>query len=134
MEDAQMNRQLLIIGLGFVTIWDTVTTIYGTKLILGGAEIQFVIAVLFSLFLAAYLLRSVPIIRNPSPDLFPVGAKVLWFLAFLYDLFTAFKGNFDLVLGNVGGNERIALAIGLTIFICSAPIGLSRVIFEPEKD
>lgn len=128
-----MNRQLLIIGLGFVTIWDTVTTIYGTKLILGDGSVQFVIAILFSLFLAAYLFRSVPIVKNPSEDLFPTGAKVLWFLAVLYDLFTAFKGNFDLVLGNVGGSERIALAIGLTIFICSAPIGLSIVIFDPGQ-
>jgi len=88
----------------------------------------------FSLLLSAYLIRSVPIIKNPSQELIPVGAKVLWFLAFLYDLFTAFKGNFDLVLGNVGGTERILLAIGLTIFICSAPVGLSKVLFDPELD
>lgn len=128
-----MSRQLLILGLGFVSVWDTVTTIYGTKVILGGGDIQLIIAILFALLIAAYLLRSVPIIKNPSTDLFHVGAKVLWFLAFLYDLFTSFKGNFDLVLGNVGGTERIVLAIGLTIFTCSAPIGLSKLIFDPDE-
>jgi hypothetical protein len=127
-----MTRQLLILGLGFVAIWDTVTTIYGTKVILGGGDIQFVISVLFALLLAAYLFRSVPIIKNPSEDLFHVGAKVLWVLALVYDLFTSFKGNFDLVLGNVGGTERIVLAIGLTIFTCSAPVGLSKLVFDPE--
>lgn len=129
-----MNKSLLILGLGFVAVWDTVTTIYGTRLILGDGPIQTIISILFALLLAAYLLQTVPIIKNPSTDLIPVGAKVLWFLAILYDLFTSYKGNFDLVLGNVGGAERIILAIGLTLFICSAPIGLSKLLFDADSD
>lgn len=129
-----MNRSLLILSLGLVALWDTVTTVYGTRLILGPGPIQTTISVMFSLLLSGYLLQTIPIIKNPSEDLIPVGAKVLWFLAFLYDLFTAYKGNFDLVLGNVGGEERIALAIGLTLFICSAPIGLSQLLFKPDSD
>jgi hypothetical protein len=129
-----MNRTLLILGLGFVTIWDTITTIYGTYTILGGGTIQLILSILFGLLLTAYLIRSIPIIKNPSEEIIPVGAKILWFFAILYDLFTAYTGNFDLVLGNVGGTQKIIIAIGLTIFICSSPIGLSQLLYKSEEN
>jgi len=128
-----MSKTLLKLGLGFVTVWDTITTIYGTSTILGQGTIQIVLSVLFSLLLAAYLIRSIPILKNPSEEIIPVGAKVLWFIAILYDVFTAYTGNFDIVLGNVGGTQKIIIAIGLTIFICSAPIGLSQLIYSTEE-
>jgi hypothetical protein len=129
-----MNRTLLILGLGLVTIWDTITTIYGTYTILGHNTLQIILSVLFAVFLSVYLLHTIPIIKNPSIEMIPVGAKVLWFLAILYDLFTAYTGNFDLVLGDVGGSQKIIIAIGLTIFICSAPIGLSQLLYGSEKN
>jgi len=58
---------------------------------------------------------------------------VLWFLAFLYDLYTAFVGNMDLILGETAtGTQKVIIAVGLTVFICSAPIGLSKLYFEPD--
>ena len=129
-----MSKTLLILGLGFVTIWDTITTIYGTYTILGHGTIQLILSILFAIILSVYLLRSIPIIKNPSEEIIPVGAKVLWFIAIIYDIFTAYTGNFDLVLGNVEGSQKIIIAIGLTIFICSAPIGLSQLLYAPDKE
>lgn len=126
-------KSLLILGLGLVTVWDTITTVYGSYIITGEGSTQLIISIFFALFLAAYLIWSIPILKNPSEEIIPVGAKVLWFLAIIYDVFTSYKGNFDLVLGNVGGTEKIFYAIGLTIFVSSAPIGLSSQLFNTAK-
>ena len=123
----------MMMGLGFVAIWDTVTTIYGTVTILGSGVVQIIVSILFGLLITSFLIRTIPIIKNPSEDLIPVGAKVLWFLAVGYDLFTAYMGNFDIILNQtVDGVQKVVIAIGITIFICSAPIGLSRLYFEPH--
>ncbi len=129
-----MSRPLLIILLGVVTIWDTVTTIYGTYRIFGDGTIQLVVSIGFALLLAGFLIRTIPIIKNPSEELIPVGTKVLWFLAICYDIFTSFTGNMDLILGNATGVQKVVLAIGLTVFVCSAPIGLSKLIYDPDND
>lgn len=128
-----MNRSLLIILLGIVAIWDTITTVYGTYTIFGDGAIQIIVSIGFALILTGYLLRTIPIIKNPSEELIPVGAKVLWFLAILYDIFTSFTGNMDLILGNATGVQKVLVAIGLTIFVCSAPIGLSKLWFDPDN-
>jgi len=129
-----MSRPLLTIFLGIVTIWDTVTTVYGTYKIFGDGTIQLVVSIGFALLLAGFLIRTIPIIKNPSENLIPVGTKVLWFLAICYDIFTSFTGNMDLILGNATGVQQVVLAIGLTVFVCSAPIGLSKLIYDPDND
>jgi hypothetical protein len=129
-----MSRPLLTILLGIVTIWDTVTTVYGTYKIFGDGTIQLVVSIGFALLLAGFLIRTIPIIKNPSEELIPVGTKVLWFLAICYDIFTSFTGNMDLILGNATGVQKVVLAIGLTVFVCSAPIGLSKLIYDPDND
>lgn len=129
-----MSRPLLTILLGIVTIWDTITTVYGTYTIFGDGTIQLVVSICFALILAGFLIRTIPIIKNPSEELIPVGTKVLWFLAICYDIFTSFTGNMDLILGNSTGVQKVMLAIGLTVFVCSAPIGLSKLIYDPDND
>jgi len=129
-----MNRTLLGLLLGVVAIWDTVTTVYGTYKIFGEGTIQLVVSIGFALLLGGYLIWTIPIIKNPSEELIPVGAKVLWFLAICYDLFTSFTGNMELILGNSTGVQKVLLAIGLTIFVCSAPIGLSKIIYDYNGD
>jgi hypothetical protein len=127
-----VNRTGLILLLAVVTIWDTITTIYGSYTILGEGTVQLLISIGFAVFLAGYLLRTIPIIKNPSEDLVPQGAKVLWLLAICYDIFTSFTGNIELLLGNTSGTEKVIFAIGLTIFVCSAPIGISQLIYGPK--
>jgi len=129
-----MSRPLLTILLGIVTIWDTITTVYGTYTICGDGTIQLVVSIGFALLLAGFLIRTIPIIKNPSEELIPAGTKVLWFLAICYDIFTSFTGNMDLIFGNSSGVQKVVLAIGLTVFVCSAPIGLSKLIYDPDND
>ena len=125
-----MNKIYLQIGLGFVTLWDTITTVYGTSSIIGNGPVQILISILFGVLIAVFLIRTIPIIRNPHEDIIAIGAKVLWFLAILYDLYTSFTGNFDLILGQVAGTQKIIIAVGLTIFVSSAPIGFSSLLYS----
>jgi hypothetical protein len=74
-----MNRTLLIIGLGFVTLWDTITTIYGTYTILGEGDVQVAISVLFGVLLTVFLLRTVPIMKNPNNEDFIVLLSMTFF-------------------------------------------------------
>lgn len=127
-----MNKNILAAGLIFVTIWDTITTVYGTYVILGSGIKQLIISILFGLIISTFLLNTMPIIKNPKEDFITFGSKGLWFLAICYDLFTAFKGNLDFILENVSGDEKIFISIGITIFICSAPIGVSKIFFDPK--
>lgn len=125
-------KPYLIWALGFLTLWDTATTIYGTASMIGPKMVQIPFSILFGLVLSGYLLRSIPILKNPSTDLIPVGAKILWFFAVLYDIFTAFTGNLELIRGGQSDSSQIFIAIGLTIFICSGPIGLSQQLFGTD--
>lgn len=127
------NKTLFLILIGAVAVWDTVMTYHGTYKIFGDGNVQVLVSIGFAFILTGYLIRTIPIIRNPSEEMIPVGAKVLWFLAICYDLFTSFTGNMDLILNNVGGPQKVILAIGLTLFVSSSPIGLSRIIYDADS-
>ena len=127
-----MKKTYMLIALGFVTLWDTITTVYGTYKILGEGSIQLILSIFFAVIIEVHLMRTFPVLKNPSEEFYPVGLKGLWFLALFYDLFTSYKGNIELILSNSLGVEKIIVAIGLTIFVSSSPIGVSKLYYERE--
>jgi len=129
----QADKILTGFGLAIVSLWDCYTTFYGTHRIAGDSPTQFGISIAFGIGLSIGMLRSVPILKNPNEDVFAVSAKAMWFLALIYDLYTAFLGNFYLLLASVNDNSKIILANGLTIFTVYAPICLSRIIYSTEN-
>ncbi|HEX8265446.1 MAG TPA: hypothetical protein VF596_08580 [Pyrinomonadaceae bacterium] len=130
----QTRKYTLAFCLAIVSFWDLVTTIYGTHSIAGDTPIQIGIAVGFGLLLSALLLYTLPIVKNPKEDVFSISFKGIWFLGLLYDLYTAFMGNFNLLLSSVNDTPKIVLAVGLTIFTCYAPLYLSKIIFDEDED
>lgn len=82
----RQQKQLLIFGLGLVTIWDTFTTITGTLDLIGNGKMQLIVAIIFGLLISAFLLGTMPLLNNPREELIIMGGKLLWFLALLYDL------------------------------------------------
>ena len=124
------DKQIMIIALGIVTVWDTFTTITGTAEILGGSGIAFFLSILFALMITAILIKTIPIMYHPRKDFLYTGAKLLWGLAFLYDLFTSFIGNRGLI--ETGGNDfgfaQVIVTIGMTIFVTSSPIAISYLL------
>jgi len=49
-----------MLGFGFVTIWDTVTTIYGTTTILGKGAVQIILSVLFGVLITSFSISHYP--------------------------------------------------------------------------
>ena len=127
-----MKKTYMLFALGFVTLWDTIATAYGTYKILGEGPAQLIFSIFFAVIIAVHLMRAFPVLKNPSEEFYPVGLKVFWFLALFYDLFTSFKGNIEFIFNNSLSVEKIILAIGLTLFVSSSPIGVSKFYYERE--
>lgn len=126
------NRNLILILLGFVTIYDIITTISGTLEILQISIGGIVAAVTLGLLIGGMLYYTHEIFLNKSGDFLPKAFKGLWVLAFFYDIWTSFTGNAKFVLqdNNVmrlttEDWKRLILLLGLTLFVSSCPVILS---------
>lgn len=135
-------KHLLLLGLGLLTGYDTITTITGTASILGGELVGIGISVVFSLIITGFLLNTMSIMVKPrkNANFINAGAQFLWILALGYDLWTSFVGNNTYVL-NTGKSvldliqkgqevDKILILIGLTIFVSSAPIAISYILHD----
>jgi hypothetical protein len=130
----RQQKQLLIFGLGLVTIWDTFTTITGTLDLIGNGKMQLIVAIIFGLLISAFLLGTMPLLNNPREELIIMGGKLLWFLALLYDLYTSYMGHFTFVQNTRGyGAGQIAVIAGMTLFVSSSPIIISYLLNEVDS-
>lgn len=126
----------LMIGLFFLVILDTITTITGIAAILGEGDIQFFIAIVLGIIITAFLIYTIPIMYHDTENLLFLAAKILWFIALLYDLFTSFTGVKDILIesGNSEfGFAQILITIGLTIFVSSSPIIVSYLFYHEDN-
>lgn len=129
------DKQILIIGLGVITIWDAFTTITGTAKVLGGTGMAFFLSVVFAVMLTTFLIKTIPIMYHPKTDLLHTGAKILWGLAMLYDIFTSFVGNKNLIESGDSsfGLAQVVVTIGMTIFVSSSPIAISYLLYVADE-
>ena len=117
--------------LGFVTIYDILTTISGTLDILQLSVGAVVASVTLGFLIGGMLYFTHDIFLNKSEDFLPKAFKGLWALAFLYDIWTSFTGNAKFILQenvsrlNTDDVKRLILLLGLTIFVSSCPVILS---------
>lgn len=128
------TRQILIIFLGGITIWDTVTTITGTLYIIGDGFINTFLAILFGVMIASLLLLSIPIVRNPKTDIVTLVPKILLGIAICYDLFTSFTGNQRLIANEDSSFGQTIVVLGMTLFVSSSPMAISYLIHEVEVE
>ena len=126
------NRNLILLLLGFVTVYDIITTISGTLEILQISIGGMVAAVTLGLLIGGMLYYTHEIFLNKSDDFLPKAFKGLWVLAFLYDIWTSFTGNakfvlqdYDLTRLTTEDWKRLILLLGLTLFVSSCPVILS---------
>lgn len=126
------TRQILLIALILVTIWDTFTTVTGTMAIIGNGKIQLFLSIIFGLIISGFLLSTMLILKNPKDDIIIMGAKALWFLALGYDLYTSFTGNQSLIAESSSSDEigQLAITIGMTLFVSSSPIAISYITYD----
>ncbi|MGB0929746.1 MAG: hypothetical protein ACPGVB_03160 [Chitinophagales bacterium] len=129
-----MNKILILLGLLLVTMWDIIATIVGTVDVIGTSTIEIFIAVLFTIVLSGFLLSTMPIMKNPKDDFVSSGSKFLWFLALCYDLFINYIGNKAIITldGEIIDLDltQIFIITGLTLFVTSAPILVSYLIYD----
>jgi hypothetical protein len=125
------NRNLILMVLGFVTVYDIITTISGTLDILQMSLGSVVASVTLGLLIGGMLYYTHEIFLNKSKDFLPQCFKALWALAFLYDIWTSFTGNAKFVLQekvttlSIDDGKRLILLLGLTVFVSSCPVILS---------
>jgi hypothetical protein len=129
-----MNRSILILFLGAVALWDVITTIIGTVSILGDSAIQIFISILFGVIISMLLINTLPIMKNPKDDFLSIGAKLLWFLALVYDVYTAYCGNKNYITHGAITMGQMIITVGLTIFVASAPIFISWILYPNLMD
>ena len=124
-------RNIIILGLGIITVWDTFTTITGTTSIIGNGSMQMFISVIFGIMISAFLVFTLPILENDDENLVTTGAKILWFLAICYDLYTSYTGNQTFITeqATAGNIQKIIITVGMTIFVSSSPIGISYLMY-----
>jgi hypothetical protein len=125
-------KYALLISFGFVTIWDTITTVTGTMSIIGDGDAQLFIAVIFGVMISSFLVATIPLLENPSQHPIIYGAKFMWLLAVSYDLYTSFMGNLTFIVdgAQVGDIAQKVITIGITLFVSSSPIAISYLLNE----
>lgn len=135
---------LILLGCMVVATYDLITTINGSMEILGYGPVQICMAALFGVMISTFLLRTYSIWRMRTTDPLKAALKLLWLLAFAYDLATSLHGNNlflmqdDLSLLEMYSNaqrgvglEKTVLLAGLTIFVSSASIIISYMVSTP---
>ena len=120
---------LLLLVLGVTGLWDGFTTFYGTSQILGNDILSLIIAVIFSIIITAFLFSTNFIWDiNRENSFIIVMLRGFWFVSFLYDMFTSFIGNKDLLIKDIGTFSQISILVGITILVSGSPIIFSYIL------
>lgn len=119
-------RLFLVSVLLAATIWDILTTVYGTIQVLGFGPFQVAASLLFSALIAAFVINTTRILRLRQ-GFVGVMVKFFWLIALAYDFYTSWIGNANLVTQGRGDFQETALLVGLTLLVVASPILLSAV-------
>jgi hypothetical protein len=117
---------LLLVVLAVASLWDAFMTIYGTVTILGSGPLQIAASLLFCALVLTLLLNTKRIMRSLS-GLMGNMTKFFWFVAIVYDFFTSWVGNSQLIIGDKRNAGQTVILIGLTLLVVSSPILLSEL-------
>jgi hypothetical protein len=122
-------KKTLVAVLFCATAWDAFTTLYGTQRILGEGCAPISAAVLFAVLVTVLLLNTERILEMDSEGFQGVLSKFLWFLAIVYDLYTAWTGNHRFLVQELDLPRTVVLA-GLTLLATGSPMLLSYHVDE----
>jgi hypothetical protein len=136
-ENKNSNRQaflsLLLLVCSMTLLWDGFTTLYGTQKIFGANPQAAGIAIIASILLG--LLIVIVMVVTPlalKTEGTPVSVKVilipLYPTAVVYDFYTSYIGNLDLIFQGTADSQQQFLLIGLTGFVSSSSIILSLLL------
>lgn len=131
-----MALGILLIACGLTGLWDGFTTFYGTYVALTGSIevasnistlesgelIKVIASAFFAVIILGFLFGTKHVWRSKG-DIFTSGLlRMFWIVAFVYDIYTSFIGNRDIIIGSPGSTNQFVILIGMTILVSGAPI------------
>ena len=117
--------------LGFLTLFDTYTSYYGTVTILGNSDFAKGFSIIFALGISSMLISTVGVFDyGRSYGGFGKLLMLSWWIFFIYDVFTSWKGTIALLYGNNSGlnDEQFLIISATTIFISISSIIISNIV------
>lgn len=114
-------RAFLLILLALAAVWDAFTTGYGTIQILGTNFLQIIVAILFSALVFAFNLGTKRIMQWQE-GFVSWFAKFVWLVAIVFDFFTSWVANSDLIIGGDRSGAETFMLFGLTLLVTAAPM------------
>ena len=129
--------KLLLIITGIAGLWDGFTTFYGISEIMGVSDVmklrsreitQIVASAFFALVITGFLFGTKTIWEISKTHSIGHILKLLWFVAFTYDIYTSFYGNKEFILSGHVNDEQMTMLIGMTILVSASPILYSYLI------
>ena len=124
-------RNGVLFFLGFLTLFDTYTSYTGTVTILGDSNFAKGFSIIFAFGISSMLISSVGVFEYGRYN--GGFGKILmftWWIFFIYDVFTSWKGTLYLLYGNsvTLTNDQILIIFATTIFISISSIIISNVV------
>lgn len=121
--------RFLIFIFGIIALYDGFTTFIGTADIM---DDSIIISVVFAVIILA-IVGSTAFIWSDNAieeEFLRIFLRFLWFVAIIYDLFTSYVGNLEVLMdGDVSGGQTFIL-LGLTLLVSSAPVIFSYFLRE----
>jgi hypothetical protein len=137
-----MALGILLIACGLTGLWDGFTTFYGTHVILTGSMgiasnisalesgelIKVIASAFFAIIILGFLFGTKHVWRSKGDVFTSSLLRMFWVTAFIYDIYTSFMGNRDIIIGSPGDLNQFVILIGMTILVSGAPIIFSLMI------
>jgi hypothetical protein len=128
---------MVLIITGIAGLWDGFTTFYGLSEIMGVSDVlgmnsrdmtKLVASAFFALIVTGFLFGTKTIWESSKHNSIAPILKLLWFIAFFYDVYTSFYGNQEFIFrGNIN-DEQMMMLIGMTVLVSGSPIIYSYLI------
>ena len=110
---------LFLFGVG--ALWDVATTVFGTWILFDNRALAPLLAsIAFGLVILGIMGSTIWIWKTDG--IWGLVFKCAWIAALVYDVFTSWKGNYDLLFGQNIVGLQFVLLISLTAFMTLSPI------------
>ena len=129
--------QGILIVTGLAGLWDGFTTFYGLSEIMGVSDVmelksremtKIIASACFALVITGFLFATKTIWETSKSNAIAPMLKVLWFIAFFYDVYTSFYGNQEFIFSGKINDEQMLMLIGMTTLVSGSPIIYSYLI------
>jgi len=111
---------LIKLLIGFGSLWDGFTTVFVTHRILGPGRIQLFASMALAFVVLGLLFSTEKILAAQGRAKLVV--RGCWALALIYDLYTSYVGNSEIILGGDVRGARFLLLIVLTLLTTGLPM------------